>query len=198
MDILLLLAGFQFTHPRRGATYLLHKEIVGYVSFNSRTHVGCDKHSFPRQVITQVSIHASTWGATCSVDFFGRVSIHAPTWECDPIICGTLILSRGFNSRTHVGVRPVSQLLYIKASFQLTHPRGECDDKNGNKRDNNVLFQFMHPRGGATLVYYLYTIQQEFQFTHTRRGATVRSLIMRWMIHGFNSRTHVGVRPLGA
>mgnify|MGYP007096915574 CR=1 FL=1 len=63
------------------APLLLPSEYVG--CFNPRTHMGCDYCIAVRCFLSDVSIHAPTWGATFLCDLVAvelRVSIHAPTW----------------------------------------------------------------------------------------------------------------------
>src|SRR4030042_1020742 len=94
---------FQSTHPRRVRHRVIEK-VIGTLSFNPRTHAGCDwidsitcdrYHSFnPRthagcdlfiqefERSTKVSIHAPTQGATGKLILLFTViavSIHAPT-----------------------------------------------------------------------------------------------------------------------
>ena len=61
------------------------------MSFNPRTHMGCDEMKRYELYCRYVSIHAPTWGATfpltCSF-LWSLVSIHAPTWGatlCYPV-----------------------------------------------------------------------------------------------------------------
>ena len=53
------------------------------LSFNSRTHMGCDCNTHSRSTGRHVSIHAPIWGATSAGDserMITIVSIHAPIW----------------------------------------------------------------------------------------------------------------------
>ena len=76
------------------------------LSFNSRTHMGCDCNTHSRSTGRHVSIHAPIWGAT-EIRRSGqtareRVSIHAPIWGATWRKY-TVILLFCFNSRTHMG-----------------------------------------------------------------------------------------------
>ena len=50
--------------PTWGATLFLHAPCPAVISFNPRTHVGCDVSNHMPQAVEFVSIHAPTWGAT--------------------------------------------------------------------------------------------------------------------------------------
>ena len=54
-----------------------------------------------------------------------------------------------------------------------------------------ILFQFTHPRGGATIIR---STRSSFQFTHLHGGCDIDIRIFCSFWQGFNSRTHVGVR----
>ena len=93
--------------PTRGATVLSRSGIRPMVSFNPRTHTGCDLGNTHKRFGYCVSIHAPTRGATKPKTF-------------------RYFVPRGFNPRTHTGCdlrisrhRPSTVL-----SFQSTHPHG--------------------------------------------------------------------------
>ena len=72
---------FQSTHPR-GVRHSIINSFLRLLSFNPRTHEGCDEHNRKNWHKHHVSIHAPTRGAT--ITFFCDwsykvVSIHAPT-----------------------------------------------------------------------------------------------------------------------
>ena len=119
--------------------------------FNPRSHVGSDLNFAPSNGWKQqVSIHASTWGATChdgTMDRARKVSIHAPTWgatSCRLVACSFCL---PFQSTLPRGERlaPVT-LIDTTETFQSTLPRGE---RPRAKKVNNVnhVFQSTLPRG---------------------------------------------------
>ena len=78
-----------------------------------------------------------------------------------------------FNSRTPGGVRPAAApAILTPVLFQFTHPRrGATADFCNFVFDNS--FQFTHPRRGATRQGRSFKKRiVQFQFTHPRRGAT--------------------------
>ena len=61
---------FQSTHPH-GVRHSAYKSITLNISFNPRTHMGCDTKPFYLSfACLSVSIHAPTWGATTFGFFF--------------------------------------------------------------------------------------------------------------------------------
>ena len=74
--------------------------------FNPRTHTGCDTARTTSRSGHDVSIHAPTRGATCSVpDYyhFIEVSIHAPTRGATERRSRETTIITCFNPRTHTG-----------------------------------------------------------------------------------------------
>ena len=75
--------GFQSTHPH-GVRHRIGFPRRGCsLSFNPRTHMGCDQLAIYDLDNLDVSIHAPTWGATVCwtrIKHANIVSIHAPTW----------------------------------------------------------------------------------------------------------------------
>ena len=72
---------FQSTHPH-GVRQKLAVLLVLLISFNPRTHTGCDLWVVCVNLLGVVSIHAPTRGATKIINnskFITYVSIHAPT-----------------------------------------------------------------------------------------------------------------------
>ena len=72
---------FQSTHPHR-VRRLSTRKTSGRVSFNPRTHTGCDLGQGVSEIVANVSIHAPTQGATSIISALLSsvvVSIHAPT-----------------------------------------------------------------------------------------------------------------------
>ena len=144
-----LYIAFQSTHPRRvrrdggdryydssdvsihaptqGATNGFSGHLASSLSFNPRTHAGCDFVRLEHRAARVVSIHAPTQGATLGL--VGRklgqdVSIHAPTQGATPRRRPCRRCPARFNPRTHAGC-DAEQLRqrYDTAMFQSTHPR---------------------------------------------------------------------------
>ena len=79
---------FQSTLPH-GERLVLKKYSLLIRSFNPRSHMGSDISFGPQCVVLTVSIHAPTWGTTCSCVsqlVYDYVSIHAPTWGATNIV----------------------------------------------------------------------------------------------------------------
>ena len=77
---------FRFTHPTQGCDYFEMRDKNDCTSFDSRTHIGCDKHFNILISIHSISIHAPHTG--CDPDgspllFRKIISIHAPYTGCD-------------------------------------------------------------------------------------------------------------------
>ena len=162
---------FQSTHPR-GVRRTSTRSAFSKMNFNPRTLVGCDwgsssgnrrkKNFNPRtlvgcdiqlcfiKIISIISIHAPSWGATgkialtpvwkifqsthprgvrpfykCRNDRAGTISIHAPSWGATQEIRDR-INDLQFQSTHPRGVRHLLQLQKDVRSgkFQSTHPRG--------------------------------------------------------------------------
>ena len=102
-------AKFQFTHPGRGATALLHPLSQSHLRFNSRTPGGVrhtDADCKNPEVLFQFT-HPGR-GATYSVTqiaYRAHVSIHAPREGCDSYYRYASPGRCCFNSRTPGGVR---------------------------------------------------------------------------------------------
>ena len=93
--------------PIWGATHNSNRLLTCVLSFNSRTHMGCDAQLFNRYVVVHaVSIHAPIWGATApryNHALLDYVSIHAPIWGATYSLLIGVITLHCFNSRTHMG-----------------------------------------------------------------------------------------------
>ena len=119
---------FQFTHPGRGATALLHPLSQSHLRFNSRTPGGVRLSCRLRSKIGSLSFNSRTPGGvrrsrTKQGTNIPAVSIHAPREGCDaPIVAPAVHLSC-FNSRTPGGVRRLKALSSpLALLFQFTHP----------------------------------------------------------------------------
>ena len=100
---------FQFTHPGRGATWLIYSTLL-YPSVSIHApREGCDLRLLHKGVVWEVSIHAPREGCDGLLPIGMRyedVSIHAPREGCDNILDLELSYDKRFNSRTPGGVRP--------------------------------------------------------------------------------------------
>ena len=194
-----ILAGFQFTHPGRGATGAVFSLTATFRAFQF-THPG-------RGATKEV----------CSLIIFLKVSIHAPREGCDSNkVSIEPKHSRRFNSRTPGGVRLQSRSrAYPGDEFQFTHPgrgatlclavcrhhgrvsihapREGCDLSQGDHSCLNGTFQFTHPGRGATYTKVTTDLVKSF---NSRTPGGVRRLVMLPLmpICSFNSRTPGGVR----
>ena len=98
-------AKFQSTHPH-GVRRKIFRNTKVVVSFNPRTHTGCDMRVRDIDFVISVSIHAPTRGATVISSVRGqrsKVSIHAPTRGATNHRGGQYRDIWGFNPRTHTG-----------------------------------------------------------------------------------------------
>ena len=118
---------FQSTHPH-GVRRIVADLLSCLLSFNPRTHTGCDLPRPYNTAVRQVSIHAPTRGATNergytvrrlavsihaptrgatlnakSIGIAKLVSIHAPTRGATHRIIQNLHARKCFNPRTHTG-----------------------------------------------------------------------------------------------
>ena len=124
---------FQFTHPGRGATYLVRG--VGNSSFSVSIHApreGCDFYiHIPDFLQAEVSIHAPREGCDVPRQAGGQgadVSIHAPREGCDSI-------KTALEAITKVSIHA---------------PREGCDVLKSVDNRTPEQFQFTHPGRGAT------------------------------------------------
>ena len=142
------MVSFQSTHPH-GVRLISLVIIRVWLSFNPRTHMGCDAAYMAAAKSHDVSIHAPTWGATylpcvpfflhacfnprthmgCDVykDENGKtqiVSIHAPTWGATHIVIWAYqnhIVSIHAPTWGATKLRQSQSKLRV---FQSTHPHG--------------------------------------------------------------------------
>ena len=170
--------GFQFTHPGRGATNLVHLLIeIRTVSIHAPRE-GCDLLQEAQTIERRVSIHAPREGC----DWYGAQSCGAPqsfnsrtpggvrrdtARAYQPTGC--------FNSRTPGGVRlPSSPEIMWLIGFNSRTPGGvRLKDATNSRGATRVSIHA--PREGCDLVCArLFSISVQFQFTHPGRGATAR------------------------
>ena len=185
---------FQSTHPH-GVRHSLLTKFAIMVSFNPRTHTGCDfSSSEVARKLTDVSIHAPTRGATRQST---RTKPNKKFQSTHP---------HGVRQRYIDGIR---QMLM----FQSTHPHGVRQARS-RRVWLRVWFQSTHPHGvrrrGVTFRYVLLFcfnprthtgcdakylqnnfIQSMFQSTHPH--GVRHSLLTKFAIMvSFNPRTHTG------
>ena len=121
-----------YFNPRThvGCDHNTHIETVPSGDFNPRTHVGCDILSAAIYEERKISIHAPTWGATCTPTLMSKIneiSIHAPTWGA-------------------TSLRPYA---LIASQFQSTHPRGVRRERSGHILGSSLI-SIHAPTWGAT------------------------------------------------
>ena len=184
---------FQSTHPRGVRLLSCCHIFASYLSFNPRTHEGCDlpnsssacsKSCFnPRthegcdsvvkrcNQILVVSIHAPTRGATGSPAYSSLpicVSIHAPT--------------RGATSASVETITP--------SAFQSTHPRGV------RQRLCKAIYQTVsfNPRTheGCDVFCYFTKIYSLCFNPRTHEGCDSFTYLSQFLPISFNPRTHEG------
>ena len=141
---------FQSTHPH-GVRLKNKITMKQSLSFNPRTHTGCDWRVRPVYIGTPmfqsthphgvrlaavelsvsifiVSIHAPTRGATGATDYERHeicVSIHAPTRGATSSLYYRPSKYKCFNPRTHTGCDEVEKFISLRVKrFQSTHPHG--------------------------------------------------------------------------
>ena len=163
------------------------------ISFNSRTHAGCDFQLMTIFRASNVSIHAPTRGATHfnikSLRPLPKVSIHAPTrgatccWHyvrhssccfnsrthagCDDIFAIKCTMSGSFNSRTHAGCDIGNLSMQYKGRVSIHAPT------RGATRLCCICLvahsvSIHAPTRGATNYLHCQSTHSMFQFTHPR------------------------------
>ena len=108
---------------RRTQAHRLH-----HPCFNPRTHMGCDIMLSVFDEVTNVSIHAPTWGATYR-------DVHVKD------------VQNSFNPRTHMGCDQTS--CTIPKHWYCFNPRTHmgCDLTSGAMSQDTLWFQSTHPHG---------------------------------------------------
>ena len=132
---------FQSTHPRGVRLSILQKNI-SKMSFNPRTHEGCDNRWFDSYKDLTVSIHAPTRGATeghLRKNVASNVSIHAPT--------------RGATSLS---------ALWAFAAFVSIHAPTRGATSSSTNFLTQTLFQSTHPRGVRLIIIYFSSFKDCF------------------------------------
>ena len=141
--------------------------------FNPRTHVGCDVWRSRSLVISTISIHAPTWGATIWYAKF-------------------FIGSSYFNPRTHVGCDVSVLFLFVNViGFQSTHPRGVRRVSALSLRQRNWI-SIHAPTWGATPLQDTACHISQYFNPRTHVGCDLVRGAMSFLPTNFNPRTHVG------
>ena len=198
LQILLQTHMFQFTHPRKGATF--HGRSKNALRRFQFTHPGKGATSQGGQSYTfsSVSIHAPWEG--CDVVEGGRfpsikVSIHAPWEGCD--LSNTLIEeTQGLFQFTHPGkgATVAIHLSRLLIPVSIHAPWEGCDRLVGR---TTLLRQGFNSRtlGRVRLSVLSWGKPRiQFQFTHPGKGATSCRSVCKIGSLSFNSRTPGGVR----
>ena len=158
--------------PTRGATRIILRQQSKLISFNPRTHAGCD-------------MAVSRWLSTA------RLFQSTHPRGVRHHLFGTLLNRPSFNPRTHAGCDPLETIFATpKRMFQSTHPRGVR--LSGMQREGIKRTVSIHaPTRGATIRQGRLGIIKVFQSTHPRG--------VRPPLPGtckprpcFNPRTHAG------
>ena len=152
-DGLQSMAGFQSTHPLRGATaagkFLPSERIISIHAPLAGCDSGCDRG----HVHFPISFHAPLAG--CDRGSGSRaptitISIHAPLAGCDAFRFCSCCASGNFNPRTPCGVRPAR--FSGSGCWRNFNPRTPCGVRRVAAFSSSVGsgFQSTHPLRGAT------------------------------------------------
>ena len=185
---------FQFTHPRgvrhqagqdcgrcsivsihaptRGADGYWGRISLYRLSFNSRTHAGCDAMQDKIEDTNKVSIHAPTRGATrCRTK--SRIPTRFQFTHPRGVrrrTSGTALLRLVcFNSRTHAGCDPsLDGYRVMEDEFQFTHPRGVRQTATVSEPTPTPVSIHAPTRGATSCRRVRCRWSRGFQFTHPR------------------------------
>ena len=170
------------------------------MSFNPRTHTGCDPGPHhPILIQLPVSIHAPTRGATSlsiSTTASTEVSIHAPTRGATLGSLTKRLICQSFNPRTHTGCDwQAKQSPWVSIKVSIHAPTRGATLSKDNDRMCNQMFQSTHPHGVRLLLSHSSKPNDMFQSTHPH-GVRPCSRIPVLCIGCFNPRTHTGCDDL--
>ena len=195
---IVLIYRFQFTHPGRGATYLIVSSLCVVLCFNSRTpggvrrtfgqskkrclpvsihapREGCDSAGMLVPCLVRVSIHAPREGCDCikSCQRIGnKVSIHAPREGCDWRSRAVDALYAVSIHAPREGCDPfVSLSILTTLCFNSRTPGGVRRIGRRSCRQFSC-FNSRTPGGVRPVCGEQLLSILEFQFTHPGRGAT--------------------------
>ena len=191
-----LYIAFQSTHPRRvrrdggdryydssdvsihaptqGATNGFSGHLASSLSFNPRTHAGCD-------FLVRLEHRAAR-----------VVSIHAPTQGATSRISGASGGRRVFQSTHPRRVRLISaSIAGMSASFQSTHPRRVRRDHQADC-ELAWTFQSTHPRRVRRRVRAVAVELRPVSIHAPTQGATQTAISWPCSALSFNPRTHAG------
>ena len=164
-----------------------------FKSFNPRSHEGSDLPCCPRVLLSHVSIHAPTKGATEKELYpaaFADVSIHAPTKGAT---CSYSSGDGSFDVSIHAptkGATYCSRLAIPSRSVSIHAPTKGATAFNSDFNFN--LYVSIHaPTKGATNRKHFSTDSGRFQSTLPRRERPKR-IDLTGKTFGFNPRSHEG------
>ena len=159
--------------PTRGATVLSRSGIRPMVSFNPRTHTGCDKFLLVHNLFSLMFQSTHPHGVR-----------HICTLEPLP--------PSGFNPRTHTGCDTIKAMRKRKRyRFQSTHPHGVRRYTAVHKACA-ALFQSTHPHGVRPISRICAEAHRSFNpRTHTGCDMGIGFHLQKHTF-GFNPRTHTG------
>ena len=186
---------FQSTHPHGVRLKILTKYKVR-LSFNPRTHTGCDEINEILKDNDIVSIHAPTRGATEVFNGSDKrivVSIHAPTRGATLVPFKTNKLCIVSIHAPTRGATPYFLWICPFAPFQSTHPHGVRLILTTAYNIQVFKFQSTHPHGVRLILTTAYNIQVfKFQSTHPHGVRHTSPKNNDPSCDCFNPRTHTG------
>ena len=137
---------FQSTHPRRVRLWQSWEPLTS-ISFNPRTHVGCDHGRSVRPQQHYVSIHAPTQDATPSSEEESDPYSFNPRTHvgCDKIEHNQHLHQGSFNPRTHVGCDTSLTILKIGVGVSIHAPTqgATYNDGQGYKLSYGICYQLI-------------------------------------------------------
>ena len=163
------------------------------ISFNPRTHMGCDTIKLRKSKVLGSFNPRTHMGCDLTIVSLMRrekVSIHAPTWGATQSLLLSLSKSKFQSTHPH-GVRPLS--LHDASYTHCFNPRTHmgCDDLAHVGIDRNLLFQSTHPHGVRLSIFGDTSSNTCFN-PRTHMGCDrMRVTKCNWILC-FNPRTHMG------
>ncbi len=152
-----MFAGFQSTHPARGATLTAQRRHNGGQISIHAPREGCDNSSAPSLSTIAISIHAPREGCDLvvpqDIQTTINISIHAPREGCD--------VSLSINLRN-------------ASDISIHAPREGCDSIRQIENSGNADFNPRTPRGVRQMFCHDLIALLAFQSTHPARGATAK------------------------
>ena len=171
------------------------------ISFNPRTHTGCDCRNTPCRARSQcfnprTHTGCDIFSMRCGASFY--VSIHAPTRGAT-LLCAEYHVKDPFQSTHPHGVR-LGKGIAVALLPTCFNPRTHtgCDTRGWCSLD--MQLRSFNPRTHTgcdpdNISARLYC--QRFQSTHPHGVRRPWMMFGRWCIPGFNPRTHTGCDAIG-